>query len=163
MRPSAAAVTASSPSSAPVGTMICPPRTFASSMSSGRGRSAPAESTITRFPASSIGRQIRSSTSGRRAFDRKIGVRRKGLGLHQRARDPLGIEPRLRLRAIPAGRAGECQPGQPIRKLAREHAADRAETGDGDTGRQHMISETFKVASYVAGTGHKQASRSSGS
>src|SRR5215467_6500709 len=62
MRPSAAAVTASSPSSAPVGTMICPPRALASSINSGRGNSAPAESTITCFPASSIGRQIRSST-----------------------------------------------------------------------------------------------------
>src|SRR6516162_10478972 len=62
MRPSAAAVTASSPSNAPVGTMICPPRALASSINSGRGNSAPAESTITCFPASSIGRQIRSST-----------------------------------------------------------------------------------------------------
>jgi hypothetical protein len=61
MRPSAAAVTASSPSSAPLGTMICPPRALASSIRSGRGSSAPAESTITCFPASNIGRQIRSS------------------------------------------------------------------------------------------------------
>src|SRR5262249_4405137 len=63
MRPSAAAVTASSPSNAPVGTMICPPRALASSINSGRGNNAPAESTITCFPASSIGRQIRSSTA----------------------------------------------------------------------------------------------------
>src|SRR5439155_273734 len=61
MQPSAAAVTASSPKSAPLGTMICPPRAFASSINSGRGNSAPTESTITLFPASSIGRQIPSS------------------------------------------------------------------------------------------------------
>src|SRR5262249_50478734 len=60
--PPAAAVTASSPSGAPVGTMICPPRAFASSIRSGRGNRAPTESTITCFPASSIGRQMRSST-----------------------------------------------------------------------------------------------------
>src|SRR5262249_20551502 len=61
MRLSAAAVTASSPSSAPLGTMICPPRAFARSIRPGRGSNAPAESTITCFPASNIGRQIRSS------------------------------------------------------------------------------------------------------
>ena len=56
--PSAAAATASSPSSPPVGTMMRPPCCLASSSNSGRGSSAPQESTITCLPAVSIGRQI---------------------------------------------------------------------------------------------------------
>ena len=56
--PSAAAATASRPSSAPVGTMMRPPCALASSIRSGRGSSAPQDSTITCLPACSIGRQI---------------------------------------------------------------------------------------------------------
>src|SRR5258705_8761482 len=58
--PSAAAVTASSPSSAPVGTMIWPPCSLARSTSAGRSSKAPQLSTMTALPASSMGRQMRS-------------------------------------------------------------------------------------------------------
>src|SRR6185437_10883173 len=61
--PSAAADTASSPSRAPVGTMIWPPLALASSISSGRGSRAPQLRTMTRLPAVSIGRQIASKTA----------------------------------------------------------------------------------------------------
>src|SRR4051812_24848417 len=60
MVPSAAAATASRPSSAPVGTRMRPPLALARSIRSGRGSSAPQDSTITCLPASSIGRQMRS-------------------------------------------------------------------------------------------------------
>ena len=61
MAPSAAAATASRPSSAPVGTMIWPPWSRARSIRCGRGSSAPALSTMTRLPARSIGTQMSSS------------------------------------------------------------------------------------------------------
>src|ERR1043166_829380 len=57
MLPSAAAVTASRPSSAPVGTIIWPPRSRARSIKVGCRNSAPQLSTITALPASSMGRQ----------------------------------------------------------------------------------------------------------
>src|SRR3954454_8610164 len=61
--PSATAATASSPRRPPLGTTMRPPCCLASSMSSGRGNSAPHESTITCLPTLSIGRQISSSTA----------------------------------------------------------------------------------------------------
>ena len=59
-------------------------------------------------------------------------MQREQLGLDQRAGDPLGIEPRLRLGVIARRSAGEHQTRYAVGELARDHAADRAEAGDGD-------------------------------
>ncbi len=92
----------------------------------------PALSTITVLPASSIGRQMSFEHRRWRAFDREVGVARKFLELHQRTGDALRVEPGLRLGAVPGGRAGEREARDAVGELAREHAADGAEAGDGD-------------------------------
>ena len=133
------------PRSAPVGTMICPPRALASSTNSGRGNSAPAESTITCFPASSMGRQIRSSTDA---------------GAHSIARSPGWEMPRAR----PTGRQSARHRARPApwqylapprrrastpvchRPACGEHAADRAEAGNGDADHGHGRTFTSRTS-----------------
>jgi hypothetical protein len=59
--------------------MIWPPRAFCELDQVAPLESAPALSTITRLPASSMGRQMRSAP-GRCAFDREVGVLKNSSG-----------------------------------------------------------------------------------
>ena len=137
MRPSAAAVTASSPSKAPVGTMICPPRAFASSMRSGRGNNAPAESTIDLLSRLQHGPANALERRGWSTFDGEIGVVRKLLRLDQRTGNPLGVQPGLRLAPVAHGRTGERKTRHAVGQVARNHATDGAEPGNGDAMNLH--------------------------
>ena len=49
----------------------------------------------------------------------------------------LGIEPGARLGMVTRGRAGEREARHARGELAREHAADGAEAGNGDAGYRH--------------------------
>ena len=60
----------------------------------------------------------------------------KLLELDQRAHDALRVEPGLRLVAIAGCSAGERKPRQAIVEPACQHASDRTETGNGDTGHK---------------------------
>ena len=62
----------------------------------------------------------------------------KILGRYQGARNLLALEPSLRLGAVADRRAGEREPRHAVGQLAREHATNRAEAGDGDA--RHAMS-----------------------
>ncbi len=72
-----------------------------------------------------------------RAFDGELGMRRKLLRLDQAARDPLGVEPGLRLCAVARGCTGKRQPRYAVGQPARKHAPDGAEAGNRDAGDLH--------------------------
>ena len=65
-------------------------------------------------------------------------MQREQVGPDQWTGDPFGIKPRLRLGVIACGAAGEHEARYAVGKLARDHAADRAEAADGDAGHWHV-------------------------
>ena len=140
MVPSAAAATASRPSSAPVGTMMRPPLALARSIRSGRGSSAPQDSTITCLPASSIGRQMRSiSEAGAHSIARSACSGNSSSSTTGQSIFCSFSQSRA-LSALPVAMQARRQAGKAVGEAARHGAADRAEAGDGNTGRVHGVS-----------------------
>src|SRR5688572_14660225 len=67
-----------------------------------------------------------------RAFDCEIGMLWKIIESHQRAPNAFTVEPGLRLGAVADGGASQREPGQPVPQVARQHASDGTQSGNGD-------------------------------
>ena len=129
--------TASSPSNAPVGTMMRPPCCCASSIRSGRGSSAPQLSTSTCLPAVSIGRQICSSTAAGAhstaisAWAGRASSATTGQAIRSASSQACALA--VSRAATPASSS----PGTPAASRRASVAPDRAQPGDGDAQRRH--------------------------
>ena len=128
MVPSAAALTASRPSRAPVGTTILAPVSFARSTRCMRGSSAPTLVGMKIRPRSMAGRAISSKTAAVRAFQHQVGAGRQlAQGNDRRGRAKLRL-PRLGPHRVPGRDGGERQAVDAGVDGGGDLSADRAET-----------------------------------